>query len=281
MAVAELVVAAQEHGSQDGLFTFLDRIGEVDLLTANEEVELAKRIEAGDHAARQHMIEANLRLVVSIAKRYRGQGLPFQDLIQEGSIGLARAVDKFDWRKGFRFSTYATWWIRQAVSRAVSDKAKVIRTPVHISERSQQISAVERVFTERNGREPTLEELAELTGITGDEISVIRRSMRTPMSLDHSVGEDSDSTLAEFIVDDAAVDPEAELIAADVRVKLRNAVEDLGERQQMIIRRRFGLDGESRESLESISRSLGISPERVRQIERESLSILMNDRRLY
>src|SRR5437762_2433751 len=194
--------------STDALQLFLKDIGKVELLTAAEEVELAKRIECGDHRAKQEMVEANLRLVVSIAKRYRNQGLPFLDLIQEGTIGLVRAAEKFDWRKGYKFSTYATWWIRQAVARALADKARTIRMPVHVVEKLNKIMRTERKLRAERGREPTNEEIAQELDMTVEEVESIRRTSQTPVSLEKPVGDEEESEFGQFIEDESTPLPD-------------------------------------------------------------------------
>jgi RNA polymerase primary sigma factor len=210
-AVEEEVVAPVEREiSTDSLQLFLKDIGKVDLLTAAQEVELAKRIERGDHRAKQEMVEANLRLVVSIAKRYRNQGLPFLDLIQEGTIGLVRAAEKFDYRKGFKFSTYATWWIRQAVARALADKARTIRMPVHVVEKLNKIARAERKLRAELGREPMSFEIGKELELTTDEVEQIRRSAQTPVSLEKPVGDEEESEFGHFLTDDSAPMPEEE-----------------------------------------------------------------------
>src|SRR5215203_1079807 len=201
--------APQENEmSTDSLQLFLKDVGKVDLLTAAQEVELAKRIERGDHSAKQEMVEANLRLVVSIAKRYRNQGLPFLDLIQEGTIGLVRAAEKFDHRKGFKFSTYATWWIRQAVARALADKARTIRMPVHVVEKLNRIRVIERALQARNGREPSSEEIAAELVLSVEEVDQIRDAARALVSLDQPVGDDDGTGLGDFVADESASAPE-------------------------------------------------------------------------
>src|SRR5579872_3664739 len=203
----EVKTEAPREISTDSLQLFLKDIGKVDLLTAAQEVELAKRIERGDHSAKQEMVEANLRLVVSIAKRYRNQGLPFLDLIQEGTIGLVRAAEKFDHRKGFKFSTYATWWIRQAVARAIADKGRTIRMPVHVVEKLNKINRAERKLVSELGREPSIEEIAAVVHLPEPEIESIKRSAQTPISLEKPVGDDDESEFGQFLADDKAESP--------------------------------------------------------------------------
>ena len=260
--------------SRDSLQAFLNDIGKVDLLTAEQEVELAKRIERGDHRANQEMVEANLRLVVSIAKRYRNQGLPFLDLIQEGTIGLVRAAEKFDWRKGFKFSTYATWWIRQAVQRSLADKSRTIRMPTHMVERLDKIVRAERNLRAEGGREPTSEDIADELGMTVDQVEQIRRTSQAPVSLEKPVGDDGESELGHFIEDENAPLPDE---AADMAFRdeaLTKCLESLSERERRVLEMRFGLNGEPPRSLDEVGRAVDLSRERVRQIENQSLKTL-------
>jgi RNA polymerase primary sigma factor len=260
--------------STDSLQLFLKDIGKVDLLTAAQEVELAKRIERGDHRAKQEMVEANLRLVVSIAKRYRNQGLPFLDLIQEGTIGLVRAAEKFDHRKGFKFSTYATWWIRQAVVRGLADKGRTIRMPIHVVEKLNKILRAERKLRAERGREPTSEDIADEVEMTVDEVEQMRRTSQTPLSLENPVGDDEESEFGHFIEDVNAPLP-AE--AADISFRdeaLTKCLESLSDRERRVLEMRFGLNGEPPRSLDEIGRAFTVSRERVRQIENQSLKKL-------
>src|SRR4051812_46847768 len=240
--VAEEVEAAEV--STDALQLFLKDVGRVDLLTAAQEVELAKRIERGDHRAKQEMVEANLRLVVSIAKRYRNQGLPFLDLIQEGTIGLVRAAEKFDYRKGFKFSTYATWWIRQAVARALADKGRTIRMPVHVVEKLNKIVRAERKLRAELGREPSSPEVARETELTLDEVDQIRRTSQSPISLEKPVGDDEESEFGHFIRDESALEPDE---AADTTMRketLEKVLGCLSYRERRVLEMRYGLNGE-------------------------------------
>jgi RNA polymerase primary sigma factor len=260
--------------STDSLQLFLKDIGKVDLLTVVQEVELAKRIERGDHRAKQEMVEANLRLVVSIAKRYRNQGLPFLDLIQEGTIGLVRAAEKFDWRKGFKFSTYATWWIRQAVERALADKSRTIRMPVHMVERLHKIVRAERKLRAEGGREPTSEDIADELEMTVDQVEQIRRASQTPLSLENPVGDDEESEFGQFIEDESAPPPDE---AADKSFRdeaLTKCLESLSDRERCVLEMRFGLNGEPPRSLDEVGRAFNVSRERIRQIESQSLNTL-------
>ena len=262
--------------STDSLQLFLKDIGKVDLLTAAQEVELAKRIERGDHGAKQEMVEANLRLVVSIAKRYRNQGLPFLDLIQEGTIGLVRAAEKFDYRKGFKFSTYATWWIRQAVARALADKARTIRMPVHVVEKLNKIVRSERKLRAALCREPTPEEIAEVTGIDPEEVDSIKRSAQAPVSLEKPVGDEEESEFGQFIADEKAESPFDR--AADLLTKeaLKEALENLSYRERRVLELRYGLGGEHPRTLDEVGRTFNVTRERIRQIENQSLKKLQS-----
>src|SRR5712691_822801 len=260
--------------STDALQLFLKDIGKVDLLTAAQEVELAKRIERGDHLAKQEMVEANLRLVVSIAKKYRNQGLPFLDLIQEGTIGLVRAAEKFDYRKGFKFSTYATWWIRQAVARALADKARTIRMPVHVVEKLNKILRTERKLRAEQGREPTSSDIAAELEMTLEEVDQIRRTSQTPVSLEKPVGDDEASEFGHFLEDESEPLPEE---AADVILRneaLSRALDMLGERERRVLELRYGLNGEAPRTLDEVGRAFNVTRERIRQIENQSLKKL-------
>jgi RNA polymerase primary sigma factor len=254
----------------DALQLFLREAGRHQLLTAAQEVELAKKIERGDAMAKQHMIQSNLRLVVSIAKNYRNQGLPFLDLIQEGTLGLIRAVEKFDWRRGFKFSTYATWWIRQAVARALADKARTIRMPVHIVERLQKINRAERSLWTQLGRDPTLEEIADEASLTPEQVLEVRAAARASTSLDAPVGDDEDATLGDFVAGDAPL-PEDEVDVQLRRRALHDALLSLPEREREVVKLRYGIDGNEPRTLEEIGHRLGLTRERVRQIELDSL----------
>jgi RNA polymerase primary sigma factor len=266
-------VEAQEV-STDALQLFLKDVGRVDLLTAAQEVELAKRIERGDHRAKQEMVEANLRLVVSIAKRYRNQGLPFLDLIQEGTIGLVRAAEKFDYRKGFKFSTYATWWIRQAVARALADKARTIRMPVHVVEKLNKIVRSERKLRGELGREPSAAEIARDLDLSADEVEQIRRSAQLPVSLEKPVGEDDESEFGHFLTDEDAQLPEEAAEQALRRDTLKQVLSSLSVREQRILELRYGLDGEQPRTLDEVGRAFNVTRERIRQIENQCLKKL-------
>lgn len=269
--------AVSVHATTDSLQLFLNAIGETALLTAHQEVALAKRIERGDHLAKQELVEANLRLVVSIAKKYRYRGLPFLDLIQEGTIGLVRAAEKFDHRRGFKFSTYATWWIKQAVARALADKSRAIRLPVHICERLRAIVQSERTLFAELGREPTSVEIAGDIELSADEVERIRRRSQPLLSLEKPVdADDPASELGEFLSDKTELRPDR---AAEVTMReeaLRRIVATLSTREQAVIELRFGLEGRDPQTLDQVGRRFDISRERVRQIEKVSLAKLEN-----
>jgi RNA polymerase primary sigma factor len=260
--------------SLDSLRLFLREIGKVPLLTADQEVALAKRIERGDMIAKAHMIEANLRLVVSIAKGYLGRGLSFLDLIQEGSLGLIRAVEKFDYRKGFKFSTYATWWIRQAVTRAIADKARTIRIPVHMVEKLNKVVHIERQLVQRLGREPRPEEIAEELEITVEEVREILRMAQLPVSLEKPIGEEEDSSLGDFVPDEQAESPFDTASLSLRREDIELALASLPERERRVIELRFGLIGTQPCTLEEVGRAFGVTRERIRQIENNTLKKL-------
>ena len=260
--------------SLDSLRLYLRSIGKVELLTAGEEVALAKRIERGDMAAKQHMIEANLRLVVSIAKGYLGRGLTFLDLIQEGSLGLIRAVEKFDYRRGYKFSTYATWWIRQAVTRAIADKARTIRIPVHMVEKLNKVVHVERQLVQELGREPTPEEIAKSLELNVRDVKEIQRLAQLPVSLEKPVGEEDDSELGDFVEDDTSESPYEIAVENLRRENVRKALDALPEREREVIEMRFGLKGHEARTLEEVGRAFGVTRERIRQIENTTLKKL-------
>jgi RNA polymerase primary sigma factor len=260
--------------SLDSLRLYLRAIGRVPLLTAEQEVLLAKRVERGDVAAKTQMIEANLRLVVSIAKPHLGRGLSFLDLIQEGSLGLIRAVEKFDYRKGFKFSTYATWWIRQAVTRAIAEKARTIRMPVHMVERLNRVVHVERSLVQQLAREPEAEEIAAELELTAAEVREIRRIAQLPVSLEKPIGEQEDAKLADFVEDELAESPFEEAAVSLLCMEVEQALSALPERERQVIELRFGLHGGQPQTLEEVGRAFGVTRERARQIENKSLKTL-------
>jgi RNA polymerase primary sigma factor len=260
--------------STDALQLFLKDVGRVDLLTAAQEVELAKKVERGDSVAKQNMVEANLRLVVSIAKKYRNQGLPFLDLIQEGTIGLVRAVEKFDYRKGFKFSTYATWWIRQAVARALADKARTIRMPVHVVEKLNKIVRSERKLRAELGHEPTATEIGRDIGLSAEEVEQIRRSAQAPVSLEKPVGDEEESEFGHFLTDESMPLPDE---AAELTLRkeaLTRALSMLSTRERRVLELRYGLNGEHPQTLDEVGRAFNVTRERIRQIENQSLKKL-------
>ena len=260
--------------SLDSLRLYLRSIGRVNLLTADQEVLLARQIERGNMIAKQQMIEANLRLVVSIAKGYLGRGLSFLDLIQEGSLGLIRAVEKFDYRRGYKFSTYATWWIRQAVTRAIADKARTIRIPVHMVEKLNKVVHVERQLVQEYGREPTPDEVAFELQWTVREVKDIMRISQLPISLEKPIGEEDDSELGDFVEDEAAESP-FELASENLRREnVRRALDALPTREREVIEMRYGLRGNKARTLEEVGRAFGVTRERIRQIENNTLKKL-------
>jgi RNA polymerase primary sigma factor len=260
-------------GAGDSLQLFLADVGRHKLLTASEEVTLAKRIEKGDLLAKRRMIESNLRLVVSIAKGYRGLGVPFLDLIQEGTLGLNRAVEKFDWRRGFKFSTYATWWIRQSVQRAVANNARTIRVPVHVVERQQKLGRAARRLEVELGREATKEELAEATGLPIQHVDEALGAAQASVSLNQNVGADDEGELGDLFADREAADPFDEAEESLRKQGVRRALDALPERERRILELRFGFDGEP-STLEAIGHELGLTRERVRQLEAQALARL-------
>jgi RNA polymerase primary sigma factor len=267
-ALAQRIVI---EGTTDSLQLFLQEVGRYPLLTKLEEIQLAKRVEIGDLIAKRRMIESNLRLVVSIAKNYRGQGLGFLDLIQEGILGLIRAVEKFDWRRDLKFSTYATWWIRQAVARALADKSRTIRLPVHVVERLQKINRAERTLMLRLAREPTNEEIADEAKLPLYQVLDVRSASRSPISLEEPIGDDGESSFSDFLADDEAVDP-ADAVEDRLRHEaLQLGLDHLPERNRRVLELRYGLDGRDPRTLDEIGREFGLTRERIRQIEVEAL----------
>ena len=265
-----------KRSPENPIRTYFDEIARVPLLTKEEEVELAKRIEAGDEEAKKKLAEANLRLVVSIAKKYRGCGLPFLDLIQEGNLGLMKAVEKFDWRKGYKFSTYATWWIRQAILRAITNRSRTIRVPTHINELIRKIHEAEREHIKEHGSGPTLEELAEELDTTVDNIVKAKRTAQYTASLDTPIGYDEEgAVLGDFIEDEAAVSPTRETFRELLIQEIRKALKErLTPRERRVLELRYGLDGNPPKTLDEVGEIFGISRERVRQIQKEALEKL-------
>jgi RNA polymerase primary sigma factor len=264
----------------DALQLFLNEAGRWPLLTKEEEIELAKLIERGDEQAKERMINSNLRLVVSIAKRYQGHGLSLLDLIQEGIIGLIRAVEKFDWRRGFKFSTYATWWIRQAVQRGVANKSRTIRLPVHIADREQKMARAERLLAPKLGRQPTEEEIAKQAKLPLKQVREVRHAARAITSLDKPLGADNEGRFGDLFASEGA-EPEEELTVSLEEDVLRRAVAQLPDREREVVKRRYGLNGErDPASLATIGRELGLTRERVRQIEASALEQLAVNREI-
>lgn len=258
-------------GTDDPVGSYLREIGRVPLLTQAQEITLARRVERGDPSAKEQLIAANLRLVVSVAKRYTGRGVLFLDLIQEGNIGLMKAVEKYDWSRGYRFSTYATWWIRQSISRSLADQGRTIRVPVHMVETINRLSRVRRNLHQELEREPTTEELADAFGVTPTRIEQINRFAMEPVSLDAPVGGEDDAFLGDFVEDDESNRPHVAVHAQLTREEMRLAVESLPYRERRVLELRYGLDGEEPKTLEETGRHFGVTRERVRQIEIRTL----------
>jgi RNA polymerase primary sigma factor len=284
-STTELTVAAErgetvvmeelpDLGAEDSLQVYLRTIGQVQLLSAEEEVCLSKRIERGDMAAKQHMVEANLRLVVSIAKGYVGRGLTLLDLIQEGSLGLIRAVEKFDYRRGYKFSTYATWWIRQSMTRAIADKGRTIRIPVHMVERLNAAIRAERLLIQRLGREPTSIEIAAELQCPVEEVCEILRMAQQPVSLEKPVGEEDDTALADFVQDENTPSPFESASETMRREHVARVLSILPRREREVIEMRYGITGEPQRTLEEVGQAFNITRERVRQIENRTLKKL-------
>ena len=278
-APAESARVDLSAAARDSLQLFLNEVGRHSLLTAADEVALAKRVERGDLVAKERMINANLRLVVSIARRYQGHGVPLLDLIQEGCIGLNRAVEKFDWRKGYKFSTYATWWIRQAVQRAVANQSTTIRVPVHVRERQQKLGRARQRLHAELGREATVDELAAATGLELPHVEEALETVNASVSLNQSVGDEADGELGDLFADTSAADPVEEAGDALRRRMVREVVASLPERERRVIELRFGLADGQAWTLEAIGRELQLTRERVRQLERDALRSLAGDLR--
>jgi RNA polymerase primary sigma factor len=278
-AVAAAEEALATGALDDPVRMYLREIGRVNLLTAAEEVDLAKKMEAGSMAARERLIQANLRLVVSVAKKYIGRGMSLLDLIQEGNIGLIRAVEKFDYRRGYKFSTYATWWIRQAITRSIADQARTIRIPVHMVETINKLVRVSRRLLQEKGREPTSEEIATEMGITAEKVREIIKVSQQPVSLETPIGEEEDSHLGDFIEDQSAMAP-ADAASHQMLKEAVNAVLDtLSDREQKVLKLRFGLDDGRTRTLEEVGREFDVTRERIRQIEAKALRKLRHPRR--
>ncbi len=263
----------------DPVRMYLKEIGKVPLLTADQEIELAKRLEEGDEAAKQQLAEANLRLVVSIAKRYVGRGMLFLDLIQEGNLGLIKAVDKFDYRKGYKFSTYATWWIRQAITRSIADQARTIRIPVHMVETINKLIRVSRSLLQELGREPTPEEISKEMGIPVEKVREIQKIAQEPVSLETPIGEEEDSHLGDFIPDDDVPAPAEAAAFSMLKEQLVEVLGTLTDREQKVLRLRFGLDDGRPRTLEEVGREFDVTRERIRQIEAKALRKLRHPSR--
>lgn len=265
--------------TEDPVRMYLKEIGNVPLLTTEEEIELAKRVEEGDEEAKKRLIEANLRLVVSIAKKYVGRGMPFLDLIQEGNMGLMKAVDKFDYAKGFKFSTYATWWIRQAITRGIADTGRTIRVPVHMVETINKTLRMTRILLQELGREPTPEEVADRLNVPVSRVREVLKISRDPVSLDTPIGEEDDSHLGDFIEDDSALSPSDSAAFSMLREELGTALESLTDRERQVVQLRFGLiDGRAR-TLEEVGKEFNVTRERIRQIEAKALRKLRHPSR--
>jgi RNA polymerase primary sigma factor len=275
-ATARVSLDLKADATTDSLQLFLKDIRRVPLLTAEEESDLAKRIERGDLDAKQKMVESNLRLVVSIAKNYRNQGLPFLDLIQEGALGILRATEKFDYRKGSRFSTYATWWIRQAITRALADKARTVRIPVHVMEKLNKIDRAERTLVTHLGHEPSADEIAHVTGIEPGAVDSIKCSAQAPVSLEQPVGDEEDSEFGQFIADARAESPYERAAEILTKEALHAALENLSHRERRVLELRYGLGREHPRTLEEVGRTLNVSRELIRKIEKESLKKLQS-----
>lgn len=263
----------------DPVRMYLKEIGRVDLLTAEQEVELAMAMEAGDESAKQHLCEANLRLVVSIAKRYVGRGMLFLDLIQEGNLGLMKAVEKFDYRKGFKFSTYATWWIRQAITRSIADQARTIRIPVHMVETINKLTRIERQLSQDLGRDATAEEIAEIMDITEEKVYEIKKISQEPVSLEKPIGEEEDSNLGDFIPDSEAEAPADAAAFSMLKEILIEVLQDLTPREQEVLKLRFGLEDGRPRTLEEVGKTFDVTRERIRQIEAKALRKLKHPSR--
>ena len=271
--------ALSDIGLDDPVKMYLKDIGRVPLLSAEEEVELAKRMQEEDEAAKKRLSEANLRLVVSIAKRYVGRGMLFLDLIQEGNLGLMKAVDKFDYQKGFKFSTYATWWIRQSITRAIADQARTIRIPVHMVETINKLTRVQRILLQELGREPTPEEIAEKMGVTEERVREIQKIAQDPVSLETPIGEEEDSHLGDFIEDEKTTTPSDSVAFTMLKEQLLGVLDTLTPREEKVLRLRYGIDDGKPRTLEEVGREFNVTRERIRQIEAKALRKLRHPSR--
>ena len=271
--------ALSDIGLDDPVKMYLKDIGRVPLLSAEEEVELAKRMQENDAAARKRLSEANLRLVVSIAKRYVGRGMLFLDLIQEGNLGLMKAVEKFDYQKGFKFSTYATWWIRQSITRAIADQARTIRIPVHMVETINKLTRVQRLLLQELGREPTPEEIAERMGVTEERVREIQKIAQDPVSLETPIGEEEDSHLGDFIEDEKTATPSDSVATTMLKEQLLGVLDTLTPREEKVLRLRYGIDDGKPRTLEEVGKEFNVTRERIRQIEAQALRKLRHPSR--
>ena len=271
--------ALSDIGLDDPVKMYLKDIGRVPLLSADEEVDLAKRMQENDEAAKKRLSEANLRLVVSIAKRYVGRGMLFLDLIQEGNLGLMKAVEKFDYQKGFKFSTYATWWIRQSITRAIADQARTIRIPVHMVETINKLTRVQRVLLQELGREPTPAEIAEQMGVTEERVREIQKIAQDPVSLDTPIGEEEDSHLGDFIEDEKTTTPSDSVAFTMLKEQLLGVLDTLTPREEKVLRLRYGIDDGKPRTLEEVGREFNVTRERIRQIEAKALRKLRHPSR--
>ena len=277
--IEETAEVLEGVSTEDPVRMYLKEIGNVPLLTSEQEVDLAMRVEAGDQEAKRELTEANLRLVVSIAKKYVGRGMPFLDLIQEGNMGLMKAVDKFDYTKGYKFSTYATWWIRQAITRGIADTGRTIRVPVHMVETINKTLRMTRQLLQELGREPTPEEVADRLGVPASRVREVLKISRDPVSLDTPIGEEDDSHLGDFIEDDTALSPADSATFSMLREELANALESLTERERQVVKLRFGLEDGRARTLEEVGKEFNVTRERIRQIEAKALRKLRHPSR--
>lgn len=266
-------------GTEDTVRMYLREIGRVDLLSRDAEIDLARRVETGDEMAKRDLTEANLRLVVNVAKHYTGRGLQFLDLIQEGNTGLLKAVEKFDHRKGFKFSTYATWWIRQAITRAIADKSKMIRKPVHTTETMNKLNHIQRTFLQENGREPTVEEIGKEMALSTEKVQHIMNVFQDTISLDTPISEEEDSSLGDFMEDQNALSPAFHASNESLKEQIGDVLETLTDTEENVLRLRFGLDDDHMRTLEDVGKVFGVTRERIRQIEAKALRKLRHPNR--